>query len=622
MIPKVAAVRPRVRCEASGDTLPLEDAIQEHLDDGVDGAVRLDGPPGAGKSTALEHLAARFFDRPELLLADPGHPEEVPPPPRRGLLVYCASKPIGPRPLATYTLTPWTTDELIEYLLARHRERCAQVMQKLADPAAAGALGGRPELLCPVLDRLAEDPELPSPIAALRRHLESLMPDARCRERAHLFCLSLYTFSTSRLERLRRAFKPTRFEAALARFLRHLPVLRLLAADRIEEDLRKRRRCAYLVYGSMPEELLSELSGRIATDAELLERWQAHAEKRRSRRLTNIVSVLHLAGLEWKPAAGGKTILPEALLEKVRWRGLDLRDADLRGARLRDADLGECDLGGASLAKAGLRRASLAGARAAKLQAEAADFSGADLSGADLSRAALADAQLVKAMLRGASLRKASLVSADLRGAVLAGADLSGADLCMTSLDGADLTGAQLFGAVLDGVDLREAVLDGAGFEHAALRGARLDGLTLRGANFSAARMDSAFLTRTSMPNARFVEADLKRARLAGIDWEGAKLRGADLREAVFHLGSSRSGLVFSPIAGLGSRTGFYKDDLGELQFRRPEEIRQANLRGADLRGAKLDGVDFYLVDLRGALFDPIWGPSLERMGAILRDPE
>jgi fluoroquinolone resistance protein len=117
--------------------------------------------------------------------------------------------------------------------------------------------------------------------------------------------------------------------------------------------------------------------------------------------------------------------------------------------------------------------------------------------------------------------------------------------------------------------------------------------------------------------------ADLSGARLRGaglaeIDWEGADLRGADLREAAFHLGSSRSGLVGSPIACEGSRTGFYTDDWREQDFKSPEEIRKANLCGADLRGAKIDDVDFYLVDLRGATLDPKQIPQIRRSGAIL----
>ncbi|MFN0053079.1 MAG: pentapeptide repeat-containing protein [Planctomycetales bacterium] len=46
--------------------------------------------------------------------------------------------------------------------------------------------------------------------------------------------------------------------------------------------------------------------------------------------------------------------------------------------------------------------------------------------------------------------------------------------------------------------------------------------------------------------------------------------------------------------------------------------IRKANLRGADLRGAHIDGVDFYLVDLRDALYDSEQAQQFRRCGAIL----
>ena len=106
--------------------------------------------------------------------------------------------------------------------------------------------------------------------------------------------------------------------------------------------------------------------------------------------------------------------------------------------------------------------------------------------------------------------------------------------------------------------------------------------------------------------------------RGADVDWQRASLRGADLTGASFHLGSSRSGLVGSPIACEGSKTGFYTDDFEEQHYKAPEEIRKANLCGADLRGAWLDGVDFYLVDLRGASYDAQQEQHFRRCGAIL----
>jgi fluoroquinolone resistance protein len=120
------------------------------------------------------------------------------------------------------------------------------------------------------------------------------------------------------------------------------------------------------------------------------------------------------------------------------------------------------------------------------------------------------------------------------------------------------------------------------------------------------------------MPNADFRNADLSNTGLADIEWEGANLRYANLSGASFHLGSTRSGLVGSPLACEGSRTGFYTDDFDEQSFKAPEEIRKANLCGADLRGAKVDGIDFYLVDLRGAKYDRTQAEHFRRCGAIL----
>ena len=85
-------------------------------------------------------------------------------------------------------------------------------------------------------------------------------------------------------------------------------------------------------------------------------------------------------------------------------------------------------------------------------------------------------------------------------------------------------------------------------------------------------------------------------------------------------MGSSRSGLVGSPIACEGSKTGFYTDDFEDRHFKYPEEIRKASLQGADLRGANLASLDLYLVDLRDAKLDRSQIEHARRCGAILED--
>jgi uncharacterized protein YjbI with pentapeptide repeats len=122
------------------------------------------------------------------------------------------------------------------------------------------------------------------------------------------------------------------------------------------------------------------------------------------------------------------------------------------------------------------------------------------------------------------------------------------------------------------------------------------------------------------MHDSSFEGATLESAGLADVDWEGADLRRVNLKHASFHMGSSRSGLVFHAAPMEGSRTGFYSDEFLHAGFKAPEEVRKANLCRADLRGAQILDTDFYLVDLRGAQYDAEQGLHLRRCGAILDD--
>jgi len=160
---------------------------------------------------------------------------------------------------------------------------------------------------------------------------------------------------------------------------------------------------------------------------------------------------------------------------------------------------------------------------------------------------------------------------------------------------------------------LRGARLTGAQMAECDCRGLVLPGAAMDGADLRCADLTGAVLSRASLDNAR-----LRQVCAADVDLSGASLRDADLTGMTFHMGSSRSGLLSSPIASEGSRTGFYADDLLREQYVEPEEFREANLTGVDLRGAVIDFVDFYLVDLRGALYDDGQAEQLRRTGAIL----
>ena len=189
-------------------------------------------------------------------------------------------------------------------------------------------------------------------------------------------------------------------------------------------------------------------------------------------------------------------------------------------------------------------------------------------------------------------------------------------------IDGTSFANVNFEQADLCGLPLRKANVRGANFSCASLRECDLEEVELPAADFHYAVLGSASLTSTRMPRANFTHASLCGARLADIDWEGADLLFADLRECTFHFGSSRSGLVGSPIASEGSRTGFYGDEFDQQTFRPPEEIRKANLCKADLTGAQLANTDFYLVDLRVAKYTADQFEHLRRCGAILFDKQ
>ncbi len=149
------------------------------------------------------------------------------------------------------------------------------------------------------------------------------------------------------------------------------------------------------------------------------------------------------------------------------------------------------------------------------------------------------------------------------------------------------------------------------------MTGCNLSAMALPRATFEGADLAGADLTSAHLAGANFRNANLHGARLAGVDFEGASLFYANLRGVSFHLGTSRSGLIFSTTPCEGSRTGFYTDDEAECH-RLPEEIRKANFCGVDLRGAVIAGVNFYLVDLRGARMTPDQLEVVRRDGAIV----
>lgn len=609
-----APVKPRVFVSQDGEILPLEDVIGRLVAANSRGVVYLLGSAGSGKTTALRHLAAVLPEDAALLLLDEGETIHAGKSKTDCLVVRAVTGHIEPR-VRMFRLAPWSDDDLIEYMLVVHKDHCASVMSRLSI-ADRDLLRGTPELWRIVLDEMVRDPLIVSARAALRRYLHMQLADPKLLDRARYACLGALMRDGGQDAPPEKAGKGD-FKAALKQKLRHVEVQLLLAAERVVEDLRSHADCDYLPR-RLPRPLIKAVAAEAAGDTKIVCRLHDLLEDLPTRHAM-AASLLYALDPGWVPRSIPPPVLAGAYLDRAAWAGVQLPLANLREANIGHADLSGSNLDGADLYRANLCQARLTGASMNELNAVEADLIDADLSGAiaEKSRwngANLKGARLVEALLMEASFHSAKLSGANLVRAYLSQATFAGAELSETDFSGADLNGAYLAK-----LDLRSTVLSGAFLSGANLSGSNLEGLELAGVDAQNVNLERALLTETVLTDANLRGACLREAGLGDVNLERACLRETDLRGATFHMGSSRSGKLYTPIASEGTRTGFYTDDADDQHFKAPEEIRKANLRGADLRGANIEGVDFYLVDLRDAVYDAEQEQHFRHCRAILK---
>jgi uncharacterized protein YjbI with pentapeptide repeats len=603
--PRRAPVQPRVFPPGSGIAILLEDVVRDLLASGIRGIIELGGPIGSGKTSALQHLAAvlppdaavRLLDDFE---KDDGLASEQ-------LVVRSVLSFGGNSATSRYRLAPWGDDDLIEYLLSVHRDRCASVISRLTHTDRY-TFGGAPELWTVALDQLAADDSLANGRAALALYLGAQLNEAEI-HRARGACLIAVTSENG-------SFVVPPSCDSVWRVLRHPQIQLVLSAERVIADLRTGDGVAYLAE-RLPRPLVTAVAEGVVGCDSALARLRELLETP-SPTHAMAASILHAADPGWMPTAERVPNLAGAYLDGVAWEGVQLPAAHLGSADFSGADLGRATLRAAVAEGACFRNARLRGANLATFHAANADLSGADLAsvaapgsvwdGADLESVSFMDAELARASFRGA----------DCTACVFVGANLAGAAFPEALLEGADFRGANLHKANLSRLKLRDATFADASFDEADLSGCDMEGMDLPGTDFRRANLVGALLTGARLSHANFRNAYLVEAGLGDVDMEGACLAGANLRGATFHMGSTRSGLLFTPIASEGTRTGFYTDDADEQNFKSPEEIRKANLRGTDLRGAYVADVDFYLVDLRDALYDADQEKHFRRCRAIL----
>lgn len=620
LVPEFAPVRPRVRGIGDESSRLLEELVDEYADDYPSGIVWLLGSEGAGKTTALAHLAAVFTDDDRFTFVDDSDQfvdetqcRQFVEQSEESLVVAARTQPVstGHR---VFRLEPWSVDELVEYLLHANCAQCEDVMRRLGP---ATSVCRNPEIARTVLDEMLADPDVCDFWGTLDTSIRRQLNSDRQLRKARQFCLAVEGQTTKVVQSL--ASKKRRLPTGIQKLLRHREVQLPLAARQLADELKTKRRVRAL------ERQLSltfvETVGALARADEEVLASLANVLRSRSAGKNHAMaaSILVAADSTWRltPSTRGLDYAG-AYFSRVNWPEISLCRAHLQLAEFHEANLAGATFDEAILVETDFVNANLHAASLQRALATGADFDRANLRDADLSKCKLDEASCVSTDFANSVLTKTSLYNANLAGANLCGAALGDAILVGANVDGADMTDCDLRRIDARRVDFRTATLHGANCEQAWLNQCNFEDVHWPQAQLTEAELRGAYLTGSVLHRANLHRADLSEARLAEVDWQEADLTGVNLSNATFHMGSSRSGLVDSPIASEGSRTGFYTDDLEELYFKSPEEVRKANLYGADLRGANTTNVDFYLVDLRRAKLDPHQRVQASRTGAIL----
>ena len=631
--PERAVVTPRVIWPETGDAVPI-DEVFHRMEGKPVGAIEIVGCVGSGKTTALRHLAAEAPRDRGIMWLDDAKPEEVTSHKRDRWVVYTSTAHMATITASSFQLAGWGDDDRIEYLLATHSDKCQSVVVRLSAAEDRSDAGDSPLVWRVVLDEMAEDESIHSVDKALWRRLIRVFPQGRIRRHVEEYCFFAQFMPDYAYAERANQWLAKRNTAEELRLLMAPRIQILLAADYVKRWLEGAQRSLFPTEGLLslfgweklpkaaplvlPYTLMLKIAEQIADLPQAIHRLSRILSEDDPYIQPMAASILHACCTGWSPDRQSRPFLDHAYLQQVEWPEIDLRGMELNAADLSGSGLARSQLDGAHANATKFNRASLQEASLWRIEAKGADFSGAELRRANLREAELVKARFCQARVDKAKLDRAKLHATDLRGASFVGASLTQARFSDADTAGTDFSSANLERADLHGLDLRGAIFHSACLARADLGQCNLEGMRLVGVDFTAAKLSLALLSGSVMHRCKLRRAKLKAAGLAHIQWENADLRNADLRGATFHLGSSRSGLVDSTLASEGTRTGFYTDEFDEQSYQAPEEIRKANLRGADLRGARIDGVDFYLVDLRGAKYDTDQLEHFRRCRAIL----
>ncbi len=617
-----SVVRPRVM-GPDGESRLLDHILQEHLRAKRVHRIVICGPRGAGKSFALRYVAERFssevtaglirlLDVRDVRSADGALKSAVA---DSGMITVIVARTQECPDATVYQMAAWDRDDVIEYVLQRFPDQSVSLLNRTADGAF---LEGLPELWVLVLEELAANKSLDSAEAAMWEILNRLM--RRCGEATDIGKKTWEDLGNDKVkEQASSVLDPATLP--LGRLQELHPVQCMLAAEYFCSQLQTRSGMEILSR-PIPEDVLPIIARRLRNNKRIISDLAAllilHAD---AALYASAMTLLLAIDPTWRPARSlARTNLKGAVLDGANWSEVDLSHTVITGISANDASFHHCDFTNAHASYASFRRTSF---RCAKLTAFVFDhgfapdsdfshivghqscFRRADLRGSNFEQTQMAESVFDSSQLCGVSFRGSYLPKASFYDANVQDADFSQCDLMMANLSHLDLTTTNLRGAML---------------HNARMVSCNLENVDLTQFNLMGANLRSSSLSGSEAQGANLQKVNLRAAQLGEVDWENADLRNADLRDVVFHLGASREGLLSSPYASEGTRTGFYTDERLEQHFKAPEEIRKANLKGVNLLGAHIEGVDFYLVDLRGAKMSREQYHQAASTGAILHD--